>query len=92
MLRALGFKKTHLVGFLMMQAMSFSIPGLIMGLVIATIFNFGFQFVIYAATKISFGYGLSSASIWIGIVAFGILVPILSNITPIKAALSKNLR
>jgi len=63
-----------------------------MGLFIATIFNFGFQFVIYAAATTSFGYGLSSTSIWLGIVAFGILVPIFSNIAPIQAALSKNLR
>ena len=39
MLRALGFKKAHLMSMISMQSALFSIPGLIFGILVAFIFN-----------------------------------------------------
>ena len=39
MLRALGFKKRMLIGMIIEQSFSFSLPGIFLGVIIAWIFN-----------------------------------------------------
>jgi ABC-type antimicrobial peptide transport system permease subunit len=39
MLRALGFRKRMLVGMIIEQSFSFSLPGIFLGVIIAWIFN-----------------------------------------------------
>ncbi len=41
MMRALGFKKNHVIVFVVLQAFSFSIPGVILGLIVACVINLG---------------------------------------------------
>ena len=47
MLRALGFKKPHLVGVITLKSMSFSIPGLIFGIFVAFVLNIGLRMIIF---------------------------------------------
>ena len=42
MMRALGFSKSHLMVYIVLQALSFSIPGLLLGLTIALVLNEAF--------------------------------------------------
>lgn len=48
MLRALGFKNQSLKGLISIQAFSFSVPGLIMGLVVAALVNVAIRFFVYS--------------------------------------------
>ncbi len=41
MMRALGFQKDHVIVFVVLQAFSFSIPGVILGLIVACVINLG---------------------------------------------------
>lgn len=43
MMRALGFKKDHVLVFVIMQAFTFAIPGVILGLTIAFVINEAFE-------------------------------------------------
>jgi len=47
MLRSLGFNKTNLVVTLMLQAVSFSLPGVIIGLTISGLFIIAFKVVFF---------------------------------------------
>jgi ABC-type antimicrobial peptide transport system permease subunit len=47
MLRALGFKNNSLKGLITLQAFSFSIPGLISGMIVASFLNVAIRFFIY---------------------------------------------
>lgn len=47
MLRALGFKKEHLVRVISLKSFGFSIPGLIFGVMVAFVLNIGLRMVIY---------------------------------------------
>lgn len=49
MMRALGFKKGHVLTFVVFQAFSFAIPGVILGLIIAFILNGGLQEAMFIA-------------------------------------------
>ena len=91
MLRALGFNTKNLMITIILQALSFAIPGLFMGLVMAASLNGGLRDVLFTLAGNSSTYMLSVSSICIG-VALGILLPLLSNIIPIQRALGKNLR
>jgi len=71
--------------------MSFSIPGVFFGFLLASILNVLFCFIVFTYLDSYTSYELSKASIIIGIF-LGITIPSLSNIIPIQNALSKNLR
>jgi ABC-type antimicrobial peptide transport system permease subunit len=47
MLRALGFKNKNLVALITMQAFSFSIPGLLGGLLVAYFLNLVVKYVVF---------------------------------------------
>jgi ABC-type antimicrobial peptide transport system permease subunit len=47
MLRALGFKSSHLIGMITIQSLVFSIPGVALGLTVAYILNLFFRLVIF---------------------------------------------
>lgn len=49
MMRALGFQKGHVLTFVVFQAFSFAIPGVILGLIIAFILNGGLQEAMFIA-------------------------------------------
>mmetsp|Transcript_20345 Transcript_20345/g.27508 ORF Transcript_20345/g.27508 Transcript_20345/m.27508 type:complete len:139 (+) Transcript_20345:423-839(+) len=91
MLRALGFKKEHLVGVITMKSISFSIPGLFFGIMVALILNTGLRMLIFLKADNYSSYILTPVSITIGVL-FGLIMPAISNYLPIQSALGKNLR
>ena len=91
MLRALGFNTKNLVLTVLIQAISFAIPGVVSGMILSAIINAIFRYVLFTLTKNFASYNLSDGSIYLG-VFLGICIPIISNILPIKEALGKNLR
>ena len=91
MLRALGFRNKNLIGLISLQSFSFSIPGLIGGLVVAYILNIIARYFIFALAQTTTDYNMSTGALVLGIV-LGLVLPLIANILPIKRALSKNLR
>ena len=91
-MRALGFGKNHVFMFIVLQAFSFAVPGLLLGLIVALILNDSFRECVYYSTRNAGEYGLSADSILITAILMGILVPLISNVGPTREALSKNLR
>lgn len=91
MLRALGFNTQNVAVTIVVQAISFALPGLIIGFIMALILNAIVRHILYDITKNYDTYWLSAGSVIIGIV-IGTFIPLLSNIIPIQKALGKNLR
>ena len=92
MMRALGFDKSHVMVFIVLQAFSFAIPGLLLGLMVALLLNDSFREVVFYTSHYAGEYGLSIDSILVSTILMGFLVPLISNIGPTREALSKNLR
>ena len=91
MLRALGFNRKNIVHIIILQSLIFSLLGIITGLAVAAGLNAGLRAVIFKLVNNTGSYMLSSISIWFG-VTLGLVIPMISNIIPIKRALGKNLR
>jgi ABC-type antimicrobial peptide transport system permease subunit len=91
MLRALGFNTKNVGVTIVMQAVSFALPGLILGFISATVLNIIVRYVLYSITTNYDTYELSYGSVWIGVI-LGTFIPLMSNIIPIQKALGKNLR
>ena len=91
MLRALGFKKTDLIGVVAFKSLSFSVLGLCFGLVVATVANIYMKELIFLKAKNVLTYDLSTAAIVLGVL-FGFFTPFFSNYWPIQTSMSKNLR
>ena len=91
MLRAMGFKKQYLVEVISMKSISFSIPGLFLGIIIAISLNIVMREVIFTEARNALDYDLTSTSIVLG-VTFGIFTPFFANFWPIKKSLDSNLR
>ena len=91
MLRSLGFNKLNIMVTIIFQGISFALPGLLIGIVLAAIANALSRHVLFILTRNTASYNLSSSSVWIG-VAIGTFVPLISNIFPVRKALSQNLR
>ena len=82
MLRALGFRNLNLMALISLQSFSFSIPGLLGGLLVAYFLNLVVRYFIFTYAENNTEYGLSPGSIALG-TCLGIFLPILSNIIPI---------
>ena len=91
MLRALGFQKNYLIGVISLKSLSFSVLGLIMGLIVAMVANVLMKEFIFIKAKNALAYDLKPVAIVLG-VTFGLLTPLFANYWPIKASMSKNLR
>lgn len=91
MLRALGFNKDNIIITIVVQAVFFSIPGLVTGLLLAGLLNVCARHLLFNMTNNSTTYWLSMGSIWIGC-ALGTVMPLVANVLPIQVALGKNLR
>ena len=92
MMRALGFSKDHVLVFIILQAFSFAVPGLLIGLLLALLLNDAFREVVYYDTHYAGEYGLSGSSMLVSAILMGFAVPLISNIGPTREALKKNLR
>lgn len=82
MLRALGFKNRSLITLITLQSFSFSIPGLIGGLLVAYFLNMIVRYFVFMFAQNTTDYYLSVGSIVLG-TCLGIFLPIVSNIIPI---------
>jgi len=91
MLRALGFRNKNLIGLISLQSFSFSIPGLLGGLLVAYLLNVIARFFVFQISYNSTDYNMSTGSLILGSV-LGLFLPLIANILPIKRALGKNLR
>ena len=91
MLRALGFNTKNLMMTIFIQAFTFSIPGLITGVIMSAMLNYIVRDILYSLTNNYSTYWLSIGAIWFGCF-IGIIIPIFSNVLPIQNALGKNLR
>ena len=91
MLRALGFKKPYLVTMISINSFTFSIPGMITGILVAFIMNVVLREAIFMEAWNHLDYELSALAVGIGL-AFGIIVPFLANYMPIKSTMAQNLR
>jgi ABC-type antimicrobial peptide transport system permease subunit len=91
MLRALGFKEGHLMTLISIQSFMFSIPGVCCGLVVAVILNMIFRFMIYYFASNAMSFWVTSLAVIVGVI-FGLVMPLIAIILPVKQALGKNLR
>lgn len=82
MLRALGFKSSHLISMITIQSFFFSIPGVILGISVAFVTNVVLRYFIFSFSRNTADFELSSASLWVGIL-FGIIMPVLAILLPI---------
>lgn len=91
MLRALGFKSSHLISMITMQSFFYSVPGVILGIGVAFVTNIFLRYFIYVFAHNTSSFELTPMSLWVGIL-FGLIMPMLAILLPIKQALGKNLR
>ena len=91
MLRALGLRNKTLIYYLLMQAISFSIPGLAMGLIVAYILNSFGAYIISEFADIGVNMELHPLAVVTGIV-LGTIMPMVAMYLPIKRALTQTLR
>ena len=91
MLRALGLPHNALIELLLIQALLYAIPGILIGLAIAQIFSLPIIFFMSAYSSVKTTYWMEWETLLMG-VTLGLLMPIVSNIAPIQRALSRTLR
>lgn len=73
------------------QSFMFSIPGVCCGLVVAVILNMIFRFMIYYFASNAMSFWVTSLAVIVGVI-FGLVMPLIAIILPVKQALGKNLR
>ena len=91
MLRTLGMNKTSIVMIMLNQAFWFSIPGIALGIVVACLLYLISYAAIFYLTFVYIPYTVKTSSIILGM-SFCIVLPLISNILPIRHALSGSLR
>lgn len=91
MLRALGLSKSNLAVTVFLQSLLIGVPGVFTGLIVASVLNAGFRFTFFQLVQNFSDYYLTKSAVILGVV-FGITVPIIANIFPIRRALAANLR
>ena len=91
MLRALGLQTESLVQLLCIQGVFYSIPGIIIGLIVAQILSLPITYAMSFYSSVHLPYHLNFGTLLLCF-TLGLVIPILSNIFPIKRALSNTLR
>lgn len=91
MLRALGFKKNSLVIILIIQSLSFSVAGIVLGMIFSQLINYIIAYIIFSDGQLITEYKLHDSAIIMGVL-IGMIMPFISNYLPITRALSKSLR
>eukprot|EP00826_Nyctotherus_ovalis_P035149 TRINITY_DN2991_c0_g1_i2.p2 TRINITY_DN2991_c0_g1~~TRINITY_DN2991_c0_g1_i2.p2 ORF type:complete len:396 (-),score=90.18 TRINITY_DN2991_c0_g1_i2:1104-2291(-) len=91
MLRGLGLKSNYVILMVMIEAAIFSIPAMLVAFVIAYMLNITVSLAIFHKTYMATSYFLHPIGFAYGLV-IGVVMPLLSNILPIRRALSKSLR
>lgn len=83
MLRALGFKSSHLVSMITIQSFFYSLPGITLGVAVAFVTNVLLRYLIFMFAANTTSFSLTSTSLWIGIL-FGLIMPLLAILLPIQ--------
>eukprot|EP01105_Mastigella_eilhardi_P014560 TRINITY_DN3312_c0_g1_i1.p1 TRINITY_DN3312_c0_g1~~TRINITY_DN3312_c0_g1_i1.p1 ORF type:complete len:1294 (-),score=364.22 TRINITY_DN3312_c0_g1_i1:27-3428(-) len=91
MLRALGMMHYVLIELICMQSLSFSIPGILIGLGCGWLLYLGVAAYIAHYVVLPIDTSFTTSAVLIACV-FGFFMPIVANIVPIRRALSKVLR
>ena len=89
MLRAIGLSKKSLIYYLFQKVMLFAIPGIVLGLVVAYLFNLSAAY--YVSISIGNDIRSSLKSIWLSVL-IGLFLPIVGIILPIGKAIRTTLR
>ena len=91
MLRALGLKSNYVILMVMIESIIFSFPAIFVAIIIAYMLNVLISIIIFNKTVITSTYFLQPIGFAYGLV-IGIVMPAISNIFPVRRALSKSLR
>ncbi|KNC51045.1 uncharacterized protein AMSG_07026 [Thecamonas trahens ATCC 50062] len=91
MLRALGMRQHALIFLLVVQALSFAIPGIIIGWAVAFVVDLIPAWLIAEFSDTDARYGINPTPLYLSL-AIGLIVPLLANWVPIRRALSSTLR
>ncbi|KAJ5070664.1 hypothetical protein M0811_10734 [Anaeramoeba ignava] len=91
MLRAIGMKNNSLVLLLVIQAFSFSIPAILLGLFVSFLANLGVAKLVAGFARFPVSYTYTTEPIVLSIM-IGLLMPLVANILPIRKVLAKRLR
>ena len=91
MLRALGMKQYVLAELLSIQSLMFSVPGILLGILLGWVFYIPIAKYISTYTMLRPDLGLNVVA-WVLALCMGFLMPIIANVVPIKRALSSTLR
>ena len=90
-LRALGYRKQNLIILIVFQAFIFSIPAIIISLVVTYIINVILSIFLFRYSGLNTSFHLFPFTIYWGVIS-GITIPLISSYLPIKKALSENLK
>eukprot|EP01080_Neovahlkampfia_damariscottae_P000311 gene311-6725_t len=90
-MRMLGMTKFGIISIVLLQSFSYSLPGLIIGLIFGQLSYFLVNFILVSYLQINLGNFLSYESIILSSI-LGFLIPIFSSILPIYSALGVSLR
>lgn len=91
MLRALGLEHQSLLMYLLAYGMSFAVPGVVIGLLVAYFVNNCTAYFIATYTGLDIEFALNPWAAFLGIIV-GVIMPLLAIYVPIKRALTQNLR
>lgn len=91
MLRALGMKEHYVVLMVMVEAAIFSVPAICVAFVVAYMLNVVICIAIFEKTTLAGSYWLHPLGFAYGL-GVGTVMPVVSNVFPIRRALSKALR
>jgi ABC-type antimicrobial peptide transport system permease subunit len=91
MLRTLGFNNYSFIVLINIQTLIYSVPATIMGFILLFIFNSGMRLILYFILGISVDIHIQQYTYMLGILT-GIIIPLVSNIFPIRSAMSHTLR
>ena len=91
MLRTLGMRQVVLVPLLMLQSLLFSVPGILLGFLVAFIIYVPIEVFLATYATLPLEAYLQPSAIILGVV-IGIVMPLVGVILPIRRALSQTLR
>lgn len=89
-LRMIGMQKIGIIQMVLMQAFLYSIPGLVLGLIIGQLAYLGINFALATVFEAPIPKILTPQSILLAVL-LGVFIPILSSLLPINRALGQNL-
>ena len=90
-LRTCGFRNNSLVSLIAIQTAFFAVPGIVIGYFLLYFLVFVTQKIICDVTRLQIVVLISNRTVFLGFIV-GTIIPAISNILPVKDALSSQLR